>query len=201
MLMTLGVFILFVGGLLFTISIPRLILANGNAAANYIYPLALLAGGILCIGCSIVFISYAQHDEIAGMVLGLPLFFMGMILLALGVWMTFWGTLSDRNRRNGTMFMVSGLLCFLIAIILMFIDFSHTHLAEFQLPHMVNISKHWSSIAWNRPVASIPFSVFVIAMFLLSNAIAIYKQHPIRRIVAANLILTALCMLLYFTLA
>ena len=172
MLLAFGILSLLAGGILLAISTPGLLFSHGSINGRYPISLKLFIAALAMIAAAVVMISKGQDDR-QGVSIGIVLFGTGMLLIAIGAWLGFWGPLSLRNTNKGLQFILMGLVLIVAAIVTM----TKTGLPHFSGLPMSGYRSHmdWHYIFSHR-MGPIPFGLFALAMFIFGNGAGLAKQ-------------------------
>jgi cytochrome c biogenesis protein CcdA len=154
----------------------------------------LIAGFIVL--CSAVFMIHeGQQRAESGVDLGILLFFGGLLIVAIGAWLGFWGPLSSRNTTRGLQFILIGLPIIAIGILA---------LSDTGLPFLSNNDSsehHDRSIDWEQAfshrMGPIPFGLFCLVVFIGANGLALGNKLSPGKALGTNLVVIALLLIAY----
>lgn len=194
MLFTFGLLILFVGGTLLAISAPKLLFARRSGAVFNSVKLVFSSLGLIAL--SIYMIHEGRESEPSISVpIGIGVFFTGLIIMALGVWIGLWGPASLRNTNKGLQFIIIGLTLLIAGIAVM------------TLCHGDGLSSlschHWNLDHWRmgnifqRRIGPFSYGLFAFFALVLANGLALRNDLSFKKILGVNGVTLALLTLLY----
>ena len=200
MLMTFGIFMLLLGGILMSLAFPAMIvqLVRGRSFASSPVKIIikLLLASIFLLMFGIAGIHYGRENGTSFVSIGVAIFFVGLLIIVLGSWIAFWAPLSLRNTNKGMQFLITGLFLVVVGIIVM----SAMSSERFQI-NSVDIDKYSHTVDWeyifSRRFGPIPFGLLVLAIMIFANGLALRNRLRFGRFIGCNLLVIALLTLVY----
>jgi hypothetical protein len=195
MLMTFGILSLMTGVLLLAIALLRLPFIRNSHTPMSSFTIKVLCVSMVLIITAVLMISHAQDREsINGMTFGIIIFFVGMVIAGLGIWISFWGPLSLRNTNKGLQFIIIGLILLITAIFAMSI--SKINIPNGETIRDYNSTSNWEYI-FSRRMGPISFGTFALVLLIFTNGLALRCNLRFNKIIGVNLVLLALLILAY----
>jgi len=195
MLLTFGILSLFVGGVLLALSLPRVLTSRTPGATSPPYGAKLLTVGFILLCAAVFMIHEGRTKAEEGIDLGILLFFGGLVVLVIGIWLGFWGPVSNRNTTRGLQFILLGLFIMLMGILA---------LSDAKIPALATndgFSRSRSRLnlddAFSRRMGPIRFGAFCIAVFIGTNGAALMNRISAGKLLGVNLVVIAFLLITY----
>lgn len=196
MILTLGLLILFLGGLLVSIAVPKLIIGRFGTVLHPRAHIRIFISGLGLLVVAILMIHWGRETGVGGSVpLGITLFFVGLLLILLGVWLGLWAPVSARNANNMILLILLGVGLIAGGILIM-AGVGPTGSASSSACGIQ--SGDWDGMS-SRRLGPFPFSGICLALFIFTNAMAMRNGLCLRRTIAVNGLLAVMLVFLYMT--
>jgi len=194
MTLTLGLLALFAGGLLVAITVPKMIVGRMGTTQHPHGNIRLFIAGLVSLVAAIPLIHWGQKSGVGGSVpLGITLFFVGLLLILLGIWLGLWAPLSLRNTNNMLLLILLGVGLIAGGILVMAgagPDFT-TSSTNSRIR-----STDWDDIFSHR-FGPFPFGWLCLGLAIFTNALILRNGLSLRRAIGVNGLLLAMLTFLY----
>lgn len=200
MLFTFGILALMLGGILFAVSLARILFSASRTPTSRNLGIVILISSAIVLFLAVLMIHEGKEESSEGIHFGVLLLFTGMLIALLGSWMGFWGPLARRNSSRGLTFIILGVGVMVVGILIM----SGTELPSLTLGEEINDSSlqtehihHDLDRIFGRSMGSITFGMFCIVFMVMINGIVLLNRLRFGRAIGTNLLAIAILVFIY----